>query len=365
MLVTSVPTPTTRLSHLDVNAPSPGASGATNEFLRRVYMNNCAAPFGTGANTSQCYPWFSKITYLTNVGNINYDGFQSNVTERLSHGVIFSANYTFAKALGISTGNGISGGSALDNLNPQTSKGPLALDARHHFTFTATYEIPGVKLPGQILEGWAVNGSLDLLSPLPVAALDSSLDTSGTGEKIDRWTLYGSTQPFNDILGRAGTIPCYGLSTSKLDTASGSPCIKIAAAANFPTPCISAANTEGPNGLAQLSAIGCYSVAGSAIVAPVQGTYGNMYPNELRGPGFTQVNFSTTKDWKIKERFTAQFRFEVFNLFNRTQYGGIALNLGAPSTFGQSKSTPDVAQGTPVTGSGGPRAIQLGLKFLF
>jgi hypothetical protein len=101
------------------------------------------------------------------------------------------------------------------------------------------------------------------------------------------------------------------------------------------------------------------------MVPPAQGTYGNMNPDELRGPGFTQLNFSTTKDWKFKERFDAQFRFEVFNLLNRTQYGNIGLNLGAPSTFGLARSTPDVSQGSPVTGSGGPRAIQLGLKLLF
>lgn len=386
--------------NIDANAPLPGASGATNEFLRRPYMQNCPAPFGTGADTSECYPWFSRITYLTNVGNINYDGLQINLTERASRGLIFSANYTFSKALGILTGNGIQGGTALNNLAPQTEKGPLALDARDHFTMTASYEIPGVKTPGQILEGWAINGSLDIMSPLPVAALDSSFDTSGTGESIDRWSLYGPATPFDKILGRAGTISCYGLSTSKLVTASGSPCIKVASGtstqgtpsyvSNFPSACINAAEAEsisngglwnlptnsnpasgvtaattGYNGLSQLANIGCYTVNGSAMVAPAQGTYGNMHPDELRGPGFSQVNFSATKDWKFKERFDTQFRFEVFNLFNRTQYGNIGLNLGAPSTFGLARSTPDVAQGTPVTGTGGPRAIQLALKFLF
>jgi len=381
---------------LDANAPLPGASGATNEFLRRVYMNNCAAPFGTGANTSQCYPWFSKINYLTNVGSINYDGLQMNLTERLSRGVIFSANYTFAKALGTLTGNGIAGGSALNNLAPQTEKGPLALDARHHFTLTATYQVPGVKMPGQILQGWAVNGSLDIMSALPVSVTDSSFDTSGTGEKADRWSLYGPAAPFDNIFGRAGTIPCYELATGSL----GSACVKVAAGtgaigtpsyvSNFPAACIAGATAEsisnggawnlptnsnpasgvtastaGYNGLSQLATIGCYFVNGSAIVPPAQGTYGNMNPNELRGPGFSQVNFSATKDWKFKERITTQFRFEVFNLFNRTQYGASNLNLGSPSSFGSAKSTPDVAQGTPVTGSGGPRAIQLGLKIVF
>ena len=160
--------------------------------------------------------------------------------------------------------------------------------------------------------------------------------------------------------------------------------------ANFPAACIAAATAEsisngglwnlptnsnaksgvtastvGYNGLSQLANIGCYAVGGSAIVAPAQGTYGTMTWDQLRTGGFTQLNTSVTKDWKVKERLTAQFRFEIFNLFNRTQYAGVGVNLGAPSTFGKAAFTPDVGSGAAVTGSGGPRAMQLGLKLLF
>ena len=85
----------------------------------------------------------------------------------------------------------------------------------------------------------------------------------------------------------------------------------------------------------------------------------------LRAAGLSQLNTSLTKDWKLKERFTAQFRFEIFNLLNRSQYAGVGTNLGSPSSFGKAAFTPDVGSGTSVTGSGGPREMQLGLKFLF
>ena len=90
-----------------------------------------------------------------------------------------------------------------------------------------------------------------------------------------------------------------------------------------------------------------------------------MYPGEIRGKGRGLLNASVTKDWTIKERLTAQFRFEVFNLLNRTQYAAQGVNLGTPSAFGQATSTPDVAQGNSVVGSGGPREMQLALKFIF
>jgi hypothetical protein len=124
-------------------------------------------------------------------------------------------------------------------------------------------------------------------------------------------------------------------------------------------------STAGYNGLSQLANIGCYSVNGSAIVPPAQGTYGNMNFNELRGAAFTQWNASVTKDWKIRERLTTEFRFEAFNILNRTQFGNVGGNLGSPASFGLSQTTPDVANGAPVTASGGPRAVQLGLKILF
>ena len=73
------------------------------------------------------------------------------------------------------------------------------------------------------------------------------------------------------------------------------------------------------------------------------------------------------KNWVFKERLTTQFRAEAFNLLNQRQFaiptvtGGA--NLAAPLSFGQSPSTPNLSN--PVIGSGGPRAIQLGLKLIF
>ena len=382
---------------LDLNQPLPGVAGATNELLRRPYQANCAGPSPyEGLNPNECFPWFSTILSEVNIGSVNYNGLQINLTERATHGLVFSLNYTLSHALGIQPGNGLGSSMVENSLDPKADYGSMALDARNHFTMTASYAVPGKKIPGQLLEGWALNTSLDFLSALPINAVDTSFDTSGTGEKLDRWDLYGPASNISDILGKAGTIPCYGLTSSKLVTASGSPCIKVAAGtgtqgtpgfvANFPAACVAAAEadsssngglwnvsnntsvpntTAGYNGLSQLANIGCYEVNGSVIVPPAQGTWGTMTYDELRGAGFRNWNLSATKDWKFKERYTVQFRAEAFNVLNRTQYGAIGTNLGGPSTFGKSTSTPDVAQGAPITGTGGPRAMQLGLKILF
>jgi hypothetical protein len=83
---------------------------------------------------------------------------------------------------------------------------------------------------------------------------------------------------------------------------------------------------------------------------------------------------SVTKSFKFKERLTAQFRAEFFNVLNGVTFanpyggqgGGAASNdpsIGAGFACGC--VTADVGGSNPVLGSGGPRAIQLGLKLLF
>jgi len=104
------------------------------------------------------------------------------------------------------------------------------------------------------------------------------------------------------------------------------------------------------------------------------GTFGTMGRNLFRDAGFKNLDASLFKDFKFKERFNAQFRIEIFNVFNHplvanpwgSQAGvrqGIQLDRG--SSFGCGCSTPDVATGNPLIGSGGGRDVQLGLKLTF
>ena len=88
------------------------------------------------------------------------------------------------------------------------------------------------------------------------------------------------------------------------------------------------------------------------------------------------MDLSVTKAFKFRERLTAQFRAEFFNVFNHVNianpYGGPGGGNGftdpsgtGGAGFGFQNSTPDVISSNAVLGSGGPRAIQLGLKIIF
>jgi hypothetical protein len=53
----------------------------------------------------------------------------------------------------------------------------------------------------------------------------------------------------------------------------------------------------------------------------------------LRTAGVANYDFAAFKDTKILERFSLQFRAEIFNLFNRVQFGAPNQTFGG-STFG-------------------------------
>ncbi len=103
------------------------------------------------------------------------------------------------------------------------------------------------------------------------------------------------------------------------------------------------------------------------MIPPAVGTFGTMGRNIFRGPHFRNWDLSVFKGFKFKERLTAQFRVEFFNVLNHPNFANPAGDPSAPGAngFGQETTTPDAAATNPVLGSGGPRAMQLGLKLIF
>jgi hypothetical protein len=112
----------------------------------------------------------------------------------------------------------------------------------------------------------------------------------------------------------------------------------------------------------------------AVLTPPADGTFGDMGRNIFRDSGFKNVDFSVFKIFTFRERYSAQFRVEFFNLFNHptsaNPYGssngyGVGNDLSSGTGFGCGCATPDVAAGSPQISSGGARAMQLGLKLAF
>jgi hypothetical protein len=101
----------------------------------------------------------------------------------------------------------------------------------------------------------------------------------------------------------------------------------------------------------------------AAFSLPAMGTYGNLGRDALYGPGLGSVDFSIFKRTPITERIMSEFRVEILNLFNRTNWANPNVTFTSGS-FGRLSSTRS-GQSAPGLGFGEPRNVQLGLKIIF
>jgi hypothetical protein len=299
------------------------------------------------------FPYLGFINMMSNQYRSNYAGLQVTATQRLSHGVSFLAGYTYSHALDDSSTN-------QNQFLPQDSTHPgleyasSDYDIRHRFTLSLTYAIPGRKSFAQMLEGWQLNSVVTLQSAQPWTVNDTVDNIDQTNENAGRWDFFGNP---SDFTSGPNPIPYF---------APGDP--------NMPAACTSDAASAGAS--MSLQTYGCYAKGGSVMIPPAVGTFGTMRRNMFRDSGFRDLDLSVTKEWKLHERFKAQFRAEFFNVLNHPSfanpYGGTSgYGPGAfddpssTSIFGCGCATPDQAGGNPVVGSGSNRAMQLGLKLSF
>ena len=327
---------------------------------------NCVHPYGSR------FPWLGYINEMTNDVRSNYHSMQATLTKRMSHGVSLVAGYTYAHGLDNGSLNRFA-------LTPQNSFNPGAeyasgdFDVRHRLTVTGTYNIPGIKGFAQLLEGWQINAIATIQSPQPWVVNDYGNNFAGTGDNTDRWDFFGNP---SDFKGTQNSIPyCSGFGT-----VPGPSCSITTGVTNLvSTPANSAtliancmAKAPDPTTLA---AGGCFANGNSVMTPPTAGTFGTMGRNIFRDSGYKNLDFSVFKTFTWKERYSAQFRAEVFNILNHpipeNPYGASNGSSGgnndpsSPAGFGGAIGTPDVVAGNPLVGSGDSRNIQVGLKLTF
>ncbi len=258
------------------------------------------------------FPNFGVIDEVRSAGTSNYNGLQASVRSKDWHGLSSQFAYAWSHNLDeFSVGRQLA--LPQDSTNLRGDYGNSSYDQRHHFTGIATYDVPGSHYgPKWLSHGWQLNTVLAFHTgpPFTVRAVG---DPSGTGERSTRANQVGD--------------PYAGVSHELVD----------------------------------------YSyvqwVNPAAFSQPANGTFGTMRRNQVYGPGFGDMDLSIFKNIPIKERLRAQFRIEMFNLFNR-------VNLAPPSTtigpgFGQSSDTIGDYNGAPGIGAGEPFNVQFALKILF
>jgi hypothetical protein len=258
------------------------------------------------------YPNFSIINQINSAAASSYNALQVTLRSSSWHGLVSQFAYAWSHNLDDSSEFNIL---PQNSLNLAGDWGNSQWDIRNHFSAYLNYSIPAFAHGPQILtRGWEVNSVLKFQNGEPVNVLTGQ-DNSGTGENEDRGSITG--------------------------------------------PALNSNRSVQQHSFAQYLNPGSFAV-------PTYGSYGNLGRNQITGPGFGDVDLSLLKNFPLwEERVKAQFRVDMFNVFNRTNLAQPVNNLGNTGQFGQSVSTIGFSYGAPGIGSGEPYNTQLALKILF
>ena len=299
-----------------------GYVGSQGRFLGQRYDLNILYPTGavtattTGGVTTYTpvtarrFPTLGTIQYQEQTANSYYDGLQTSLRRRSKDGLTLLVSYTFSKSIDTasSTNNSTTGTQKFpqDVRNFVSEKALSDFDRRHQFTGSFNYELPVGKgrkflsdangLTNALLGGWQINGIVSILSGRPFTPQYSSADIA---------------QQRPDII--------------------GDPYANV------------------PAGLAFNPAAFVRPVA-----TPSDPTlFGNAGRNILTGPWFNSTDVSLMKNFRVTERAKIQFRWEVFNVFNNTNFQVPVFQLDNANI------------GTYTQTANENREMQFALKFIF
>ncbi len=313
-------------------------------------------------------PTYRHIIQVTNLGKSQYDSLQASFNQRGWHGIDTQYNLTWSKCYdynSVNRGGAIGDYPQLNNVNPigstalataniKDNRGQCDHDVRLNFNVAGVYALPGIRALGHRFgDGWQISTVYTAISGRPFTPTLSGNEHSGQG-------LTGtSIRPSWD-----GTHIQYQTRNPDLYV------VEHYSDGTVADPC---GNSD-------------YGRPLSPFYIPCDGTVGNLSRNRLIGPGLSQWDLTLMKNTKVSERLDVELRWEVFNVLNRGNFYYFPNNAltscpansnGTPSVvnglctsnnggnFGQISKTSDVASGNPVIAQGGPRNMNLSIKFTF
>ena len=336
-------------SMVDINAAAPGSGWAAAIAAAQTNPTNTSVARNTTAE-NQSRPYFKQFPYLSNINMVrnsdegNYDALQTTLSQHPWHGISYTLGYTWAHTLDMASADWNTNVHE-SQLWPGIDYGNGNFDIRHRMTLAFTYQLPQKDGFFQLLKGWKLNSVVNMQTARPWTVLDSTSDTSGTGEFTDRWNFFGKRSDFSGL--KANVVPFFsGVTNSS---------------------CLSQATGMGPAAVNALARFGCFATGSSVMIPAALGTFGNLPRNVFRGTGLKLWDMSLTKRTNFTERLSGEFRVEGFNILNHVQYGAPKANPGAGASggFGSTTVTPDVDVSNPQVGSGAARSIQLAFKLIF
>ncbi len=321
----SVTVPSGYPFHLPNGTTLTGASGGTPVQmvgLRPYSSPNCVtngANIGTGCPVDGI-PVFTDIFAEDTIASSVYNALEMMLQKRFSHGLQFQAAYTLSKSID----DGSTFEETLDPFNYRASRGLSLFNSKQRFVVSYDWELPVRKydgLKGKVLDDWEVSGITQFQSGFPIR-----LNTEDDTELISSLFFLGTEAP-------SLVAPFEKLDPTKTYTSLG---------------LTSPGYWFNPNDFATAA------TPNGAPVPPL-GSFNNGTQRTICcGPGLIDFDFSVHKKISLTETKYLQFRAEVFNVFNHTNYsnpdGGFS---DGPTSFGK------------ISTAGDPRLLQFAMKFFF
>ncbi len=270
---------------------------------------------------------FAEIDYKSSGGHDNYRALQLSVVKRSNKGLTMNSQYTLGRSFGNSAGSNEAitvGNNARNVTNFDYDDGYNNFDIRHNFNTSLVYALPighgrtyGSNMnsgANAILGNWEVGGISNGRSGLPVNVLVTRPDIV-----------------FVDAAGVVYATAGAGR-TAVINTPGGG----------------STRGTRRPDLLPNANVFlnndrTLLNVA--AFTMPKPGQFGNFPRNGARGPKFRQIDLMLNKKFPIRETTNVEFRAEIFNIFNFTNFATPAPSI-TPAT--------DAATGRYVSQPGDP-----------
>ena len=261
---------------------------------------------GNNALGPRPYPTFgSFIEWRQQNGESNYKGMDLTIERRFNKGFGFGIAYTLSESRDNTSEHlSVIGSNSFpqDSRNLDAWEGPSDYDVRHRLVANFVAELPFGKnkkwatsgVSAAILGGWTFSGIYTTRSGLPFTV----------------------NQGNNNV----------GTRMTGLPNLVGDP--------------------EGPNTVDQWFNVAAFQSVSS-------GTFGNAGRNILRGPGWSTFDFTLSKRIDLGSRIGALLRWDMFNVFNRN-------NFGLPN-----RDRAGSAIGTITSLAGDPRIMQVSLRLTF
>jgi hypothetical protein len=288
-------------------------SNSSNADQRRLYSGCTLAD-----SPSSCQ--FSSTGEIAGIANSEYNALEASLRKRFGHGLSFLASYTGSKTIDDVSSFNITGSAskpvagendlAQNPFNLGAERGLSLFDARNRFVGSYDWALPfwtqGQTWYQKALGGWQLDGIATLMSGTPFTVFDS-----------------------NDVAAE-GTAPEITGFSSQRPNLIGDP-------------------NKGPRTVGSWLNTSAYQRLDLTANAGQFGTEGR---NVNVGPAFADWDFAALKNFKVTESMRIQFRAELFDVLNRTNFRLPDSDISSP-TFNH------------ILAAEAPRQVQFALKFIY